>query len=329
MRMQRRFKTFFAKWGGLVISVLIVVPAAYFGGTYLYASSRVEATLAWVTQDVNVGNAFLSNPVSKQVEPPQSTYRLVLQVNNRMADVADLTVSGLAVKLNEFDFAVTEYGPWQQQIDPGGTVTFAGDFILAADTIARLTAANRVNYAISGTITATARYSWVKKGRSEKIELSSDAVFLQVTTAPATTAPATTAPPITTAAGTTSPATTTTKPIATSTAVTAAPTATFQTAGAVAQAGQAVFSAKCASCHGATGQGASAPKLIGSGQALAKYGTAQGLLARISTTMPTSAPGSLSHEQYLQLTAYLLVQNVYLATGTAFDESGLGSIPIK
>jgi hypothetical protein len=198
--MQRRFKTFFAKYGGLVIAVILVIPAAYFGATYLYAASRVEATLAWVTQDVNVGNSFLSDPVNKQVEPPQSTYRLALRVNNRMADVAELEVSDLTVTLNQFTFPLTEYGAWQKQINPGGSVIFEGDFTLSSDIIEKLTAAGRVNYTITGTIQATARYSWVRKGRTEPIDLSSDANFLLTTTPTVTTSPATPTAATTTAA---------------------------------------------------------------------------------------------------------------------------------
>ncbi len=188
--MQRRFKTFFAKWGGLVLAVVLVIPAAYFGGTYLYASSRVEATLAWVTQDVNLDDSFLTL-VSKQNEPPQSTYRLVLVVNDRMADVAELEVSDITVKLNEFTLPVTEIGSWQKGIVPGGSASFEGDITLSSETVQKLAAAGRVDYTISGTIKGTAHYSWVKKTRTEPISLSSHGSFLP----PTSTATTTTTPP--------------------------------------------------------------------------------------------------------------------------------------
>jgi cytochrome c len=93
------------------------------------------------------------------------------------------------------------------------------------------------------------------------------------------------------------------------------------TAGQLAAGGQGVFSSICAKCHGANGQG-----IIGSGQSLDKYKTAQGLYSFISSSMPLNAPGSLSSQQYLEITAYLLLQNSYVSSGQAMDSSSLGSI---
>jgi hypothetical protein len=81
-----------------------------------------------------------------------------------------------------------------------GSVMFEGDFTLSSDIIEKLTAAGRVNYTIMGTIEATARYSWVRKGRTEPINLSSDANFLSTTTPVVTTSPVATTAATTTAA---------------------------------------------------------------------------------------------------------------------------------
>ena len=106
-------------------------------------------------------------------------------------------------------------------------------------------------------------------------------------------------------------------------------TAGGTTAGQLSASGQAVFSSRCAGCHGASGQGGAGPTIIGSGQALAKYNTAQGLLAYISANMPASAPGSLSAQQYLEVTAYLLVQNNYVSSGQVLEVAGLVSISLR
>jgi len=93
--------------------------------------------------------------------------------------------------------------------------------------------------------------------------------------------------------------------------------------------GQVLYPAKCSLCHGDNGQGGQAPAIIGSSAALAKYSTAQGLLEKISNTMPMNSPGSLSRQQYLQLAAYLLTQNNYVGTSEVFNEANLKDIPLK
>ena len=100
------------------------------------------------------------------------------------------------------------------------------------------------------------------------------------------------------------------------------------TAGQLSASGQGVFSSHCSRCHGNTGQGVTGPAIIGSGQALAKYNTAQGVYSFISTTMPANAPGSLSSQEYLELTAYLLLQNGFVSSGQAVDSASLGGIPL-
>jgi hypothetical protein len=44
--------------------------------------------------------------------------------------------------------------------------------------------------------------------------------------------------------------------------------------------------------------------------------------------MPLNAPSSLSQQAYLQVAAYILLQNNYVNAGTPFAESNLAAIPI-
>jgi adhesin HecA-like repeat protein len=44
--------------------------------------------------------------------------------------------------------------------------------------------------------------------------------------------------------------------------------------------------------------------------------------------MPFEAPGSLSSQQYLDVTAYLLLQNGLVSSGQAMDSASLGGIPL-
>lgn len=109
----------------------------------------------------------------------------------------------------------------------------------------------------------------------------------------------------------------------------AAATASSSTLGQLATSGQAVFTSQCAPCHGAQGQGGIGPAIIGPSASLDKYGTALGLLTKISTTMPRSNPGSLPPDQYLQVTAYLLVQNNYVQPGATLSSIQFGTVPLK
>jgi hypothetical protein len=45
--------------------------------------------------------------------------------------------------------------------------------------------------------------------------------------------------------------------------------------------------------------------------------------------MPATAPGSLSQQDYLDVVTYLLVQNKYVAAGTAPDASQMANITLK
>jgi polar amino acid transport system substrate-binding protein len=101
------------------------------------------------------------------------------------------------------------------------------------------------------------------------------------------------------------------------------------TYGQYAQQGQTAFAGNCAGCHGASGQGRTAPTLIGAGASLEKYDNAQGLFGYVSTNMPALNPGSLSNQEYLEILSYLLVENNYISAETPFDETRLGNISLE
>jgi hypothetical protein len=101
------------------------------------------------------------------------------------------------------------------------------------------------------------------------------------------------------------------------------------TYGQFADSGKALFSSKCAFCHGDAGQGSSAQAVIGAGSTLNKYNTAQGLLDKISKTMPGNAPASLSQQEYLQIEAYLLTQNNFVSLSAVFDEAQFNNVLLK
>ena len=111
---------------------------------------------------------------------------------------------------------------------------------------------------------------------------------------------------------------------------TAAPTpGTAATYAAPSQRGKDVFANDCASCHGSNGQGGVGPALMGADQHLAKYNTARDLLKFISANMPFNRPGSLTHQQYLDVLAFLLVQNNAVTSTANFDETQLSNVILK
>ena len=81
-------------------------------------------------------------------------------------------------------------------------------------------------------------------------------------------------------------------------------------------AGQEVYAAECAQCHGGQGEGGSGPVLIGGNKRIATYETTTRLYDYISRTMPFDAPGSLEQQQYWDVIAYLLDENELLPVDT-------------
>lgn len=84
--------------------------------------------------------------------------------------------------------------------------------------------------------------------------------------------------------------------------------------------GAEFYSASCARCHGAAGEGDIGPALIGENYVFRSRGTAQGLYDYVSETMPFDAPGSLPEQEYWDILAWVLDENALLP-----DETELGS----
>ncbi len=97
-------------------------------------------------------------------------------------------------------------------------------------------------------------------------------------------------------------------------AVSAAQAAGYYTR-AQAASGATVYAANCLVCHGMNLQGQAGPALVGSvfRQYVGPKGTAATLYDFTSKQMPANAPGSLTQQQYLDVTAYILARNGYPA----------------
>jgi alcohol dehydrogenase (cytochrome c) len=99
---------------------------------------------------------------------------------------------------------------------------------------------------------------------------------------------------------------------------------------AQAARGATVYTQYCMNCHGANLQGESAPPLTG-GTLQQAYGagTAAQLYDFISRQMPQDKPGSLSQQQYLDVTAYILSRNGILAGNKPLDISSLSQVRLS
>ena len=86
-----------------------------------------------------------------------------------------------------------------------------------------------------------------------------------------------------------------------------------------ADAGASLYAAQCASCHGTTGEGGSAPELVGDPESLTTDWPDRGIAPRwpvfaplydyLQRAMPPEAPGSLSDTETWHLLAHLLILN--------------------
>lgn len=93
--------------------------------------------------------------------------------------------------------------------------------------------------------------------------------------------------------------------------------------------GARVFSAHCAECHGTEGQGGElAPALVGPGVLAGhdeEYESALDLLEFVTSEMPITDPGSLTLDEYLAVTAWMLDEN---GLEPVLDRSSASSIEI-
>ena len=98
---------------------------------------------------------------------------------------------------------------------------------------------------------------------------------------------------------------------------------------AQASRGATVYTQSCVSCHGANLQGESAPALTGQlfKQAYGA-GTAAQLYDFISRQMPQDKPASLSQQQYLDVTAYILSRNGFAAGSAPLQMGSLGQVSL-
>ena len=91
--------------------------------------------------------------------------------------------------------------------------------------------------------------------------------------------------------------------------------------------GAAVFTQSCAACHGPNGNDGFATPLKGPGT-LVRFASTRELYDYTSATMPLAAEGSLTQRQYLDVTAWLLVQRGQATSSAELTLNTLDSTPL-
>jgi PQQ-dependent dehydrogenase (methanol/ethanol family) len=102
----------------------------------------------------------------------------------------------------------------------------------------------------------------------------------------------------------------------------------------IAQAarGGSVYAANCSACHAQNLSGGAGPALTGTAfkkSIDANYPTAGQLYDFIHKQMPQNAPGSLSEQSYLDVTAYLMSKNGYASGSTALSVASAAGIKLS
>ncbi len=97
-----------------------------------------------------------------------------------------------------------------------------------------------------------------------------------------------------------------------------------------AASGKAAFQSSCAVCHGPTLDGRAGPALRGPTFASPQaHFTVSDVFKIISLNMPAPAPGTLPHDDYVNIMAFILQQNGYPAGATPLDFDGAGKSKVK
>lgn len=99
---------------------------------------------------------------------------------------------------------------------------------------------------------------------------------------------------------------------------------------AQAQGGVDPYENNCAMCHGANMEGAQGPTLLGP-TFTSHYQTVGDLMQFIVQNMPMSDPGSLSHEDYVDILAYVLLKNGWPSGSRtlSFADANASKVPLS
>lgn len=106
-----------------------------------------------------------------------------------------------------------------------------------------------------------------------------------------------------------------------------APPAEGYSAAQVAR-GREVYQTSCLFCHGGNLQGSVGPALAGANARVGNLPSAQHLFDYLKATMPLTAPGSLSDDEYWAVSAFIMAENGVPQDGETLGPSNASSLPV-
>ena len=179
MGLKKRLTTFVSNWLGVIIAAVIVIISATFGGMYLYARSRIDNTLSFVTQVINIRYPDGLAQTGTIPDPPGYIYHIVLQIYNPYGDTLDVAVSNIIFTADTYTFPVSQNGSWDKTV-PTGYEIFEGDIIVDAKTFAVLADKGKVNVDIKGIISGDGQYKWIQRQNTRPFTISITGVVFEL-----------------------------------------------------------------------------------------------------------------------------------------------------
>ena len=153
---------------------VLVIPVALFGGTFLLANKRVDSTLNYVAQAVNlVDISYVGNTPEL---PPDYTYHIKVIVQNGTSDPANVGITHALITIQEITFDIIGSAGWKAWVEAKGMVIFEGDIIVKRAQLKEL-ADKTVTVQVSGYVTVKSRYGFVEKTVTSLIERPAEAEF--------------------------------------------------------------------------------------------------------------------------------------------------------
>jgi hypothetical protein len=170
MGLKKHLTTFVSNWLGVILASIIVFVSATFGGMYLYARSRVDNTINFITQVITLRYPDGLTLVESVDNLPPYIYHLVLQVYNPYADTIDASITDVSITLDTYELTVVEDGSWSKSIPTGYTT----------QTFTDLAAKGKVDVDIKGTISGSGQYKWIKRQNQRSFNILIHGVLFQL-----------------------------------------------------------------------------------------------------------------------------------------------------
>ena len=189
MSVKHRVKVFVSNWFGVIVAVLIMLVPGTLGFTYLQISSRLDNTLAFVTQliELKAPNGIARTGTTES--PPGYVFHVVTQVGNETPIAAEVTLSNMSIVIESVPIVITENGPWTKTItqasgDGTGFEDFEGDFTIDAQTYAGLVTKGTVDIDIKLHVSASAKYGFMRKHVSKDFDIHLSQVQFKLVSTP-------------------------------------------------------------------------------------------------------------------------------------------------